>query len=295
MSKKSKKITTGVEKAYYAILKEDGDTPIYAPATYLQGLREFSIVANEEESSIYAENRLWESENALGAIELTLDFTSIFTEDYVALLGKKLSTTGGIIESVDDQAPYIALMLEKTLSGGVKEYLTLFKGKLRIPEDKGKTKEGSTEFQTQSLNGTFMALNNGQWKHTVKSDDVNFNETNHAITWGKTVVVPTELKATEFTLTNANPQNNAQTLARTGSSIALTFSNQLIDYKVSFKDNAQKEIPVTVALDDTKKILTVKPSGNLDATTKHTLTITSTKDMFGQMLPETVLTYTTVA
>ena len=120
----ARKITTGVEKAYYAILKEDGENPIYNPVSYLQGLREFSIVANEEESSIYAENRLWESENALGAIEVTLDFASIYTEDYVALLGKKLAENGGIIEGVDDQAPYIALMLEKTLSGGVKEYLT---------------------------------------------------------------------------------------------------------------------------------------------------------------------------
>lgn len=294
MSKKSKKITTGVEKAYYAILKEDGDTPIYAPATYLQGLREFSIVANEEESGIYAENRLWESENALGAIELTLDFTSIFTEDYVALLGKKLSTTGGIIESVDDQAPYIALMLEKTLSGGVKEYLTLFKGKLRIPEDKGKTKEGSTEFQTQSLNGTFMALNNGQWKHTVKSDDVNFNETNHANTWGKTVVVPQILEKQALTV-KSNPTHDNTQHAKTAN-VVLTFSNNLIDYNVTLKENAGGAIvESSITYNDVDKTVTIDPNAELKGNTKYDVVISGVKDIFGQILSETKVSFTTVA
>lgn len=192
MSKTAKKIVTGVEKAYYAILTEDGETPTYEAAKYLPGLREISVKPNEEQATIYAENRLYDSENSLGDIEVTLDFTSISTEDYVALLGKKLATTGGIIENSNDQAPYIALMAEKTLSGGAKEYLTLFKGKLGIPEDKAKTKEGKTEFQTVSLTGLFMPLENGTWKHSVKTTDTDFVELTHATSWGKTVVVPTE-------------------------------------------------------------------------------------------------------
>lgn len=186
-----KKITTGVEKAYYAILSEDGATPTYETAKYLPGLREISVKANEEQSTIYAENRLYDSENSLGQIEVTLDFASIDTKDYVALLGKKVATDGGIIESVDDQPPYIALMVEKTLSGGVKEYLTLFKGKLSIPEDKAKTKEGKTEYQTVPLNGLFMPLENGMWKHSVKTTDEGFDKTAHATSWGKTVTIPT--------------------------------------------------------------------------------------------------------
>ena len=188
----SKKITTGVEKAYYAILTEDGETPTYEAAKYLPGLREISVKPNEEQSTIYAENRLYDSESSLADIEVTLDFTSIDTEDYVALLGKKIANEGGIIESADDQPPYIALMVEKTLSGGVKEYLTLFKGKLGIPEDKAKTKEGKTEYQTVALSGLFMTLENGMWKHSVKTTDAGFNEETHKLKWGKSVVIPTE-------------------------------------------------------------------------------------------------------
>ena len=187
-----KKITTGVEKAYYALLTEDGQTPTYQTAKYLPGLREISVTANEEQATIYAENRLYDSENSLGQIEVTLDFASIDTTDYVALLGKKVASDGGIIESVDDQPPYIALMIEKTLSGGVKEYMTIYKGKLSIPEDKAKTKEGKTEYQTVSLSGIFMPLENGIWKHAVKTTDEGFNAETHATKWGKTVAIPTE-------------------------------------------------------------------------------------------------------
>lgn len=187
-----KKITTGVEKAYYAILTEDGETPTYEAAKYLPGLREISVTANEEQATIYAENRLYDSENSLGEIEVTLDFASIDTTDYIALLGKKTASDGGIIESIDDQSPYIALMIEKTLSGGVKEYMTLYKGKLSIPEDKAKTKEGKTEYQTVSLSGIFMPLENGIWKHSVKTSDEGFNAETHAAKWGKTVTIPTK-------------------------------------------------------------------------------------------------------
>ncbi|HDR5055907.1 TPA: hypothetical protein QCR83_005736, partial [Bacillus anthracis] len=83
----SKKITTGVEKAYYAILTTEEETPTYEAAKYLPGLREISITANEEQATIYAENRLYDSENSLGEIEVTLDFASIGTNDYATLLG----------------------------------------------------------------------------------------------------------------------------------------------------------------------------------------------------------------
>lgn len=294
----SKKITTGVEKAYFAILNEDGDIPDYGAVSYLQGLQEFSIVANEESSSIYAENRVWETENSLGEIEVSLTFASILTEDYVALLGKSLGVGGGIIETVNDQAPYIALMLEKTLSGGVKEYLTLFKGRLRIPEDVARTKEGATEFQVKTLAGTFMALNNGLWKHVVRTDDHSFQANTHSNTWGKTVVVPQVLQKQALTIQTA-PANAAITLPKTGDLITLTFGSPLVSYgNVSLKNtqapDAPKEVAITAALDAAKTKLTIRTASQLTAQNKHTLTITGAKDIYGQVLDETIFTYTTV-
>lgn len=280
-----KRIITGVEKAYFAILKDEtGTVPVYEPVSYLQGLQEFSITVNEETSSIYAENRVWESENALGEIEVSLTFTSIFTPDYVALLGKKLSTMGGIIENVNDEPPYIALMLEKTLSGGVKEYLTLYKGKLRIPEDVARTKEGTTEFQVKTLAGTFMPLNNGLWKHVFRNDDIGFVAGRHDVDWGKKVIIPTAMVTPALTVTTSTPAAPGTGQAATVKP-TVTFSNRIVSHVIDLTKDATGGVQATVInatgeLNTAGTLLTVTPATQLQQGA-HTLRVIG-KDMYGQ-------------
>lgn len=289
----SKKITTGVEKAYYAILKEDGVTPKYGTVHYLPGLREISVAAKEEQATIYAENRLYDSENSLGEIEVTLDFASIDTADYAALFGKKIAKNGGIIESSSDQPPYIVLMVEKTLSGGVKEYLTLFKGKLAIPEDKAKTKEGKTEYQTMSLNGIFMPLDNGMWKHSVKTTDEGFDATTHAENWGKTVLLPSTEEVEKLTITG-DPEDNASNVAK-NKTITLTFNNAITQFTVSLLKNDFTVVDSNISINETKKVITIDPKSDLTGTTKYAVMVNGVKDIYGQVLADTIIDFTTIA
>lgn len=288
----SKKITTGVEKAYYAILKEDGVTPKYGTVHYLPGLREISVAAKEEQATIYAENRLYDSENSLGEIEVTLDFASIDTADYAALFGKKIAKNGGIIESSSDQPPYIVLMVEKTLSGGVKEYLTLFKGKLAIPEDKAKTKEGKTEYQTMSLNGIFMPLDNGMWKHSVKTTDEGFNATTHAENWGKTVLLPSTEEVEKLTITG-DPEDNASNVAK-NKTITLTFNNAITQFTVSLLKNDFTVVDSNISINETKKVITIDPKADLTGSTKYAVMVNGVKDIYGQVLADTIIDFTTI-
>lgn len=289
----SKKITTGVEKAYYAILKEDGVTPKYGTVHYLPGLREISVAAKEEQATIYAENRLYDSENSLGEIEVTLDFASIDTADYAALFGKKIAKNGGIIESSSDQPPYIVLMVEKTLSGGVKEYLTLFKGKLAIPEDKAKTKEGKTEYQTMSLNGIFMPLDNGMWKHSVKTTDEGFDAKTHAENWGKTVLLPSTEEVEKLTVTG-DPEDNASDIEK-NKTITLTFNNAITQYTVSLLKNDFTVVDSNISISETKKVITIDPETDLTGATKYAVMVNGVKDIYGQVLADTIIDFTTMA
>lgn len=288
----SKKITTGVEKAYYAILKEDGVTPKYGTVHYLPGLREISVAAKEEQATIYAENRLYDSENSLGEIEVTLDFASIDTADYAALFGKKIAKNGGIIESSSDQPPYIVLMVEKTLSGGVKEYLTLFKGKLAIPEDKAKTKEGKTEYQTMSLNGIFMPLDNGMWKHSVKTTDEGFDATTHAENWGKTVLLPSTEEVEKLTITG-DPEDNASNVDK-NKTITLTFNNAITQFTVSLLKNDFTVVDSNISINETKKVITIDPKADLTGLTKYAVMVNGVKDIYGQVLADTIIDFTTI-
>ncbi len=334
----SKKITTGVEKAYYAILKEDGVTPKYGTVHYLPGLREISVAAKEEQATIYAENRLYDSENSLGEIEVTLDFASIDTADYAALFGKKIAKNGGIIESSSDQPPYIVLMVEKTLSGGVKEYLTLFKGKLAIPEDKAKTKEGiiesssdqppyivlmvektlsggvkeyltlfkgklaipedkaktkegKTEYQTMSLNGIFMPLDNGIWKHSVKTTDEGFNAKTHAESWGKTVLLPSTEAVEKLTVTG-DPEDNATGVAK-NKTITLTFNNPITQYTVSLLKNDFTVVDSNISINEANKVITIDPKADLAGSTKYAVMVNGVKDIYGQVLENSIIDFTT--
>lgn len=83
-------------------------------------------------------------------------------------------------------------MFEKTLTSGVTEYVTLFKGKFTLPEDKTKTKEGKTEYQTRSVSATFLPLKSGVWKHYVRSNSDGFNSSEWSNKWGKEVIIPME-------------------------------------------------------------------------------------------------------
>lgn len=287
----SKKITTGVEKAYYAILKEDGVTPKYGTVHYLPGLREISVAAKEEQATIYAENRLYDSENSLGEIEVTLDFASIDTADYAALFGKKIAKNGGIIESSSDQPPYIVLMVEKTLSGGVKEYLTLFKGKLAIPEDKAKTKEGKTEYQTMSLNGIFMPLDNGIWKHSVKTTDEGFNAKTHAESWGKTVLLPSTEAVEKLTVTG-DPEDNATGVVK-NKTITLTFNNPITQYTVSLLKNDFTVVDSNISINEANKVITIDPKADLAGSTKYAVMVNGVKDIYGQVLENSIIDFTT--
>ena len=287
----SKKITTGVEKAYYAILKEDGVTPKYGTVHYLPGLREISVAAKEEQATIYAENRLYDSENSLGEIEVTLDFASIDTADYAALFGKKIAKNGGIIESSSDQPPYIVLMVEKTLSGGVKEYLTLFKGKIAIPEDKAKTKEGKTEYQTMSLNGIFMPLDNGIWRHSVKTTDEGFNAKTHAESWGKTVLLPSTEAVEKLTVTG-DPEDNATGVAK-NKTITLTFNNPITQYTVSLLKNDFTVVDSNISINEANKVITIDPKADLAGSTKYAVMVNGVKDIYGQVLENSIIDFTT--
>lgn len=201
-----KKIIKDIRRAYYAVMTNDEVGAVtYDPIVYLEGLREITVTPNEQSGEIYAEGTVWDQEYQIGNADVTFDVTDIAPEHTAKLLGKKLAASGGYIDNKDDNAPYIALMYEKILTDGSLEYATLFKGKLSIPEDKGKTREGNVEYQTKSVKGSFIPLlGTGDWRHVVRSTDTDFNAVNHALVWGagKSVALPT-VKAVVVTYTEA--------------------------------------------------------------------------------------------
>lgn len=190
-----KQIIKNIGKAYYAVLLTDeAEGATWKPTVYLPGLREITVTPTENQGDIYAEGEMFDTDIENGPINISFDITDIPVVNQAELFGHKISASGGIIDNQNDSAPYVALMYEKKLKDGVMEYVTLYKGKLMKPEDKGKTREGNVEYQTKSVTGRFIQLTTGERRHIERSDATDFNAATHALTWGagKTIEVAEE-------------------------------------------------------------------------------------------------------
>lgn len=195
MAPKPKQVIRNIRKAYYALLLTDTDAgATWSPTEYLEGLREITVTPTETSGDIYAEGGVWDTDSENGPINVSMDLTDVPIETRAKLFGHKLSATGGLIDNQKDQAPYLALMYEKELVDGVMEYVTLYKGKLMKPEDKGKTREGNVEYQTKAVSGRFIPLMTGERQHIQRSDATAFVQATHDLTWGaaKTIEVAEE-------------------------------------------------------------------------------------------------------
>lgn len=184
-------VITGLEKVYYAVMTDE-TTETYGEIKELGEGIEIGVTPTENQTSLYAGNKQLLVESGLGDIDLTFTIPSMSTEAQKDLFGMEEATEGGLIYKSNAIKPYIAIMFNKTLDGGAMEYVTLYKGKLNIGEDKAKTKEGQTEFQTTQYSGKFVPLKDGMWKHVVRSTDTGFNAETWATKWGTSVVKATK-------------------------------------------------------------------------------------------------------
>lgn len=184
-------VITGLEKVYYAVMTDE-TTETYGEVKELGDGIEIGVTPTENQTPLYAANKQVLVEKALGDIDLTFTIPAMSTEAQKDLFGMEEATEGGLIYKANSVKPYIAIMFNKTLDGGAMEYVTLFKGKLNLSEDKAKTQEGQVEYQTAQYSGKFVPLKDGMWKHVVRSTDTGFNAETWATKWGKTVVKATK-------------------------------------------------------------------------------------------------------
>ena len=132
-------IVDGIEKIYYAVLNEKneqyGEVKLFSDMVV-----EFGMSPTQNSTSVYGSNR--EITSILGNLtgEVTLTVQSLDEEVQAEVMGKVKAEGGGYLDKGLDK-PYVALMAEKSLDGGEYEYLTLYKGKFDLAEEKAKTKE----------------------------------------------------------------------------------------------------------------------------------------------------------
>lgn len=186
---------TGVEKAYYALLKNDdpNGTAEFEKPVYLQGIKEMGLKVTINTEKNYAENKVWEADSAFDSTELTLKVVDLTSEDEAVLLGHTLAAEGGLYSKSDDKAPDVAILLKCTKGNGKARYLILYKNTFSDSDESAKGKEGKTDFQEKSIVSTGASLkSNGLWKYKVDEEDGMTDEK-----FFSKVIIPTALTYVE--------------------------------------------------------------------------------------------------
>jgi phi13 family phage major tail protein len=179
----------GLRDLHFAKSSVDGT---YETPKKLSAAITATITPNFTVTTLYGDDRAVSVAHALGDIDIQINTTDLTPEDYDLLMGTTKNDDNVIEDSIDDVAPYGALLFRLPLENGGFKYYAYFKGKFQPPGSTHNTKGGSVEYQTPTISGKFMARDDGKWRaHLVHPDPATADPI--ASAWFTNVYEPTPI------------------------------------------------------------------------------------------------------
>lgn len=296
------KSVVGVDQVYIAEVLADTSASYSADTPeYLAPVAEISQKPKTSQETQYADNRPFDVANAEAETDLEVTITNLPSEIYAKLLGKQFDATTGRVIDMPGVPPYFALGFRSEKSNGSKRYFWFQKVMFSVPEEAAKTITDKKEPQTVKLSAkavkttheyTVNGVTNGVKRVFGDEDTDAFSATN----WFTQVQVPGVATVDAVALSTSVPAAGATGISKTAN-FTLTFNNEMkadVINCVALLDATPALVSVTATLDATKKIVTVTHTA-LSGTTAHAIVISGATDMYGQVLANTIVKFTTVA
>lgn len=198
----------GCDNLVYALMKtEDTATtaPTYEAVKEAPGVISVNINPNSSQETLFADDGPMETASTLGKIDVAINKAELTAENKADLLGHVMDDKGGIIYGDSDVAPWVAIGFRTLKSNGNYRYVWLYKGKFSDPEDNNETKGDTVNFQTDTINGQFVKLNNQitingmkkrLWKYELDGDNESADKTTMD-NWFNSVTMPSGASATQ--------------------------------------------------------------------------------------------------
>ena len=144
------KVRFGLEKAYYALIQEDGT---YSAPKHLNGAVALSLNAEGDTSNFYAENMAYYTLSTNSGYTGELEIAFFEDDDAMALLGEKKAANGVIYEDAAAQpAPFVLLF--QTLGNVNDKRYAMYNCTLSRPSLEANTTSDTTDPDTTTLNFT---------------------------------------------------------------------------------------------------------------------------------------------
>lgn len=191
----------GCDNLVYALMNtEDTATtaPTYGAVKPAPGVISVNINPNSSQETLFADDGPMETATTLGKIDVEINKAELTPENKADLLGHQIDANGGVVYGDSDVPPWVAIGFRTLKSNGNYRYVWLYKGKFTDPEDNNETKGDSINFQTDTIKGQFVKLNNqitinGKkvrlWKYELDQDSADADADTIAA-WFDTVTMP---------------------------------------------------------------------------------------------------------
>lgn len=160
----------GLNNLKFGVLQEAGDTVSYGAMQSLGKAVSANVSITNNTAVLYADDAVAESDNTFssGTISLTVDDDGDTV--FAPLLGHQIdNVTGVMVRNQNDTAPYVGVgRIVNKMVGGVRKYKVEFLSKVKFaePTQESNTHGETTEFGTQTIEGTIATLKNGEWSKT---------------------------------------------------------------------------------------------------------------------------------
>jgi len=149
-------VRVGLRDVYYAMLTQDNDIGVaYQAPERIIGAITANINPNPSTETLFADDGPMIVASTLGEIELELTMAHLPIDVIAALLGHAV-VANKLIKSAADIPPWLALGFRALKANGNYRYVWLLKGKFMVPEEVHETRGDTIDFQTPTINGSFV-------------------------------------------------------------------------------------------------------------------------------------------
>lgn len=159
----------GLNNFRYGILTEDAQgNATYGGAKKPAKAVSCNVDVTNNEAELFADDQIAESDYSFQRASVTMGIDDEDQTTMADLLGHTV-TDGEMVRKTTDSAPYVGFGRVVTkMVGGVYQYKVEFLCKVKFaePSQEEATKGESLEFSTSEIEGTALALANGDWSKT---------------------------------------------------------------------------------------------------------------------------------
>ena len=171
-------VRIGLRDVHYVKLLTDTDGGVTydGDPIHIAGAISANINPNPSQETLFAEDGPMEVASTLGDIALELTMAELSNAVRADLLGHTF-TSGVLTKKANDVAPWVAVGFRALKSNGSYKYVWLVKGKFSPSAEDHTTKGDTVEFQTPSINGSFVKRDfDDIYEKSGDTDDTDFTD-----------------------------------------------------------------------------------------------------------------------